>query len=92
MIIRILGDQQYDVPDAALGRLNALDAELNVAVRAGDRRGCAVSLRRLLNTVRALGTPVPMEALLTSDMILPDQGTGLEEVAGLLGDHGLIPG
>ncbi|ACY97600.1 MULTISPECIES: PspA-associated protein PspAA [Thermomonospora] len=92
MIIRILGERQYDVPDGELTRLNALDAELNAAVRAGDRKGCAIALRRLLNAVRVLGTPVPTEAFVTSDMILPDRATALEEVAGLLGDRGLIAG
>ena len=36
MIVRILGEGQYDVADDALDRLNELDAALEPRVEAGD--------------------------------------------------------
>ena len=42
--------------------------------------------------VRALGSPLPDDALTASDAILPGEGTSLAEVRALLGEQGLIPG
>ena len=36
LVVRILGEGQYDVADHALDRLNELDASLEAAVEAGD--------------------------------------------------------
>jgi len=39
MIVRILGEGQFDVDDSATDELNALDATLEKAVNAGDEAG-----------------------------------------------------
>ncbi|MFF4550725.1 hypothetical protein [Streptomyces sp. NPDC001435] len=92
MIMRILGEGQYEIADAHLDKLNELDAVLQSAAASGDERAFAVGLRALLDAVRALGTPLPADTLAPSDLILPDADTGLHEVEALLGDEGLIPG
>ncbi len=40
---------------------------------------------------RAAGTPVADDSLSVSDVILPAQESGLDEVRALLGEEGLIP-
>ncbi len=92
MIIRVLNERQYDVPDAELGRLNALDTRLQAAAAAGDRGAFDRAFADLLDAVRAAGSPVPDETLTTSELVLPEEGTSLAEVGVLLGDDGLIPG
>jgi PspA-Associated protein len=91
MIIRVLNERQYNVPDAELGRLNSLDARLQTAVEAGDQSAFDRAFTDLLDAVRTAGSPVPDETLTTSDLVLPEQGTSLAEVGALLGDEGLIP-
>ena len=56
MIVRILGEGQYDVDDDALDRLNALDAEVEAAVEAGDEAAFAAALTALHDGVRGVGT------------------------------------
>jgi hypothetical protein len=92
MIIRILGEGQYDVDDHYLDELNALDDRLLTAVQAGDGAGFGQELRALLAAVRRLGRPVPNDALTPSDLVVPDEDTDLAQVRSLLRDDGLIPG
>ena len=94
MIVRILGEGQWEVPDDALGGLNALDDEVEQAVKAGDQPALTHALAALLNEVRSLGTLVPDDQLADSDLILPDADSSLADVEALLSEssEGLIPG
>jgi hypothetical protein len=92
MIIRILGEGQYEVPDADIDDLNVLDARLQAAVDAYDADSFAAALGELLAAVRGHGTVVPDAVLTTSELVLPAPDSDLAEVAALLGAEGLIPG
>ena len=92
MIVRILGEGQYDVADSALDRLNELDAAVEAAVAAGDERAFAAALAQLLDGVRTAGVPHPVDAIDESDLILPAADASLTEVAEMLSEEGLIPG
>ncbi|MGN6781654.1 MAG: PspA-associated protein PspAA [Marmoricola sp.] len=92
MIVRILGEGQLDVSEGELDRLNELDAGVQRAVDAGDEGAFAPALAALLDAVRSAGTPLPDDALVDSDFILPPADGTLEEVRALLSDDGLIPG
>ena len=92
MIVRILGEGQFDVADSELDRLNALDSALEAAVAAGDEAAFTTALVDLLAGVRAVGTPHPEDSLDVSDIVLPHEGASLAEVQEMLEDDGLIPG
>ncbi|MCY7395390.1 MAG: hypothetical protein LH468_04395 [Nocardioides sp.] len=92
MIVRILSEGQYDVSDAALERLNDLDAAVESAVEAGDETAFAPALAALLDGVRSVGVPHEVDSLDSSDLILPPSDASLDEVRELLSDDGLIPG
>lgn len=92
MIIRILGEGQYDVSDADLEELNALDAVVDAAVRAGNEPAFVDALNDLLKGVRRLGTQHEVDSLDASDLILPMADATLAEVQEMLADDGLIPG
>jgi len=92
VIVRILGEGQYDVDDAALDRLNALDADLESSIQAADEGGFRAALTALHDAVRAAGTAHAADSLDESDLILPPVGATIDEVRDLLGDDGLIPG
>lgn len=91
MIVRIMEEGQFEVPEDALNRLNELDAKLTKAVESGDEVGFADALEVLLTDVRT-GKRLPDDYLGASDLVLPPVDSTLEEVRGLLGDEGLIPG
>jgi hypothetical protein len=92
MIVRILGEGQYDVSDDAVDRLNELDAAVESAIDAGDEEAFASALATLLDGVRTAGVPHDAETLDESDLILPPADASIDDVRGLLTDDGLIPG
>ena len=94
MIVRILGEGQWEVPDEALGGLNELDDRVEQAVRQQDQARLTLALAELLDEVRALGSLVPDDQLRDSDLILPDVDSSLSDVEALLAEssEGLIPG
>ena len=92
MIVRILGEGQYDVAADALARLNSIDNDLGAAVDSGDEAAFAAALVALHDGVRAVGATHAPDSLDESDVILPPSGASIDEVRELLGDDGLIPG
>lgn len=92
MIVRILGEGQYDVSDEALDRLNELDSAVESAVESGDETAFATALAALLDGVRTVGVPHALDSLDESDLILPPSDATIDEVRQLLNDDGLIPG
>ena len=92
MIIRVLGEGQFDVSEEAVAELNELDAVVEAAVRAGNEPAFKDALVALLAGVRRLGTPHEVDSLDSSDLILPMEDATLAEVQEMLADDGLIPG
>ena len=91
MIVRIMGEGQYDVPDTALGELNRLDDDLDAACASGDEATFRQALSALNRGVHDAGTVLPADYLGPSDLVLPGVDASLEEVTALLTDEGLIP-
>jgi hypothetical protein len=92
VIVRILGEGQFSVDDAATTELNRLDTELERAVNSNDEAAFAAALRGLIDQVRAQGSPLPTDSLEESDLILPGPDSSMDEVRKMLTDDGLIPG
>ena len=94
MIVRILGEGQWEVPDSAMADLNALDDQVEQAVAQQDQASLAQALGELLSEVRTIGTAIPDDQLRDSDLILPDSDSSLSDVEALLAEsaEGLIPG
>ena len=92
MIVRILGEGQFNVDDSDTAELNRLDTQLETAVEHNDKSAFADALRALLAQVRALGSPLPADTLEPSDLILPPPDSSMDEVRKMLAGDGLIPG
>ena len=92
MIIRILGEGQFDVAEHTVEALNGIGTQLQAAVDSDDEAGFHEALRSLLALVREVGERVPDDYLGPSDLVLPNADATIEEVRALLGDEGLIPG
>ena len=92
MIVRILGEGQLVLEKDSLVELNELDDDLMKAVEAGQLEPFEAAMEALLDKVRQLGTPLPVDELKPSDFILPSAHSSLEEVRDLLSSGGLIPG
>jgi len=92
VIVRILGEGQYELPDARLELLNEHDAAVTKALHAEDENAFRAALTAMLADVRSSGARLPDEELLPSDLVLPGDTATIDEVALMLGDDGLVPG
>jgi hypothetical protein len=92
VIVRILGEDQFRIDDAAVTELNRLDSELEAAVDRNDQAAFTAALHALLDQVRGKGSPLPADTLEPSDLILPPSDASMDEVRQMLTDEGLIPG
>ncbi|HEX3965153.1 MAG TPA: hypothetical protein VHZ03_52340 [Trebonia sp.] len=84
MIVRILGEGQYEVSEAAAARLQELDRELEAAVEAGDDAAFKAALSDSVDVVRSGGSPVPADSLHTAEIILPASDADVAEALKLL--------
>ena len=91
MIVRILGEGQWDVDAAHLDALNALDAAVEAAVASGDEAAFRSGMTGLLDGVRRQGTRLEDDSLEESDFILPPSDATIDEVRALMTDEGLVP-
>jgi len=92
MIVRILGEGQYDVSDDAVDRLNDFDGAVEAALDAGNEPAFRDALDALLDGVRTMGVARAADTLDASDLILPHAEASMDEVREMLADDGLIPG
>ena len=92
MIIRIPTEGQFNLPGSYVDQLNDVDNELVEAVETGDRASFRELLNRMLTLVRENGTPVPVDELVESDLMLPVPDLTLEEAQELFVGEGLLPG
>ena len=92
MIVRILGEGQYDLSDEAVSALNDLDAQVESAVEADDEDAFRGARTSLLDGVRTAGVAHDADSLEPSDLILPMADATLAEVRDMLSGDGLIPG
>ncbi len=94
MIVRILGEGQYRVDQAAVADLNSIDDAIEQAVAADDQQALSAALGRLHGEIIAAGAAVADDELADSDLILPAADATVDEVRALLreSEEGLLPG
>ena len=86
MIVRILGEGQFQVDSEAAAKLTALDTSLDAAVEADDEAAFKAALEASVRLVRQSGKRVPDEEFVTADFILPFSDATVAEVRQLLAD------
>ncbi|MDA8071319.1 MAG: hypothetical protein M0Z82_06855 [Actinomycetota bacterium] len=86
MIVRILGDHRYELAEnsAELTQIEALDDQLGAALDAGDADAVTRILGELIAAVRSAGTEVPVDDFGSSDLVVPHEGSTLDEIRSLL--------
>jgi len=91
VIVRVMGEGQYEVADALGVRLNELDEQALAALERGDEAGLDAALEQMAALVRQEGTPLAADDLRVSDVVIPPTDLTLEETRKLVSEHGLIP-
>ena len=91
MIVRLMGEGQYEVADDVGEELNRLDDAALEALEAGDEQRLDEILEQMAALVRSRGSALPPEDLHPSDAIIPPPDLTLEETRELMSGEGLIP-
>ena len=91
MIVRVIGDGQYEVDDGLVERLNVLDGQALEALERNDESELDRCLDGLAKLVREGGTRLSDDILAASDVIVPPSDLTLEETRKLISDQGFIP-
>ncbi len=91
MIIRLMGEGQFEVDDEVAKGLNDLDEQAAEALERGDEEQLTELLQRMAEAVRTNGARVPDEELSASEAIIPPADLSLDEARQLFEDEGLIP-
>ena len=91
MIVRILTEGQFNLPGAFIDELNELDNKLVEVVEEDDQENFGPALEALLDLVRQNGTPVAVDELVESDLVLPEPDITLKEAEELFVGEGLVP-
>lgn len=91
MIVRLMGEGQFELPESVVAQLNALDDAAMAALEAGDEATLDARLDDMSQLVRAQGSALASDDLRSSEVIIPPSDLTLEETRALVGEHGLIP-
>ena len=71
MIVRIMGEGQYWLPEAVHERVNELDNAVVAAVDKDDEDAFHASFEEMLDVIRSEGEHLGDEEIETSDVIVP---------------------
>jgi len=91
VIVRISTEGQYRLPDGDADRLNELDNDAVAAVEAGEEDRFHEVFEQMLELVRSEGSPLPVDDLEESDVILPPPDLTFAEAGEQFTGDGLIP-
>ena len=91
MIVRILTEGQFNLPGKYIDELNQIDNELVEVVESDNRPEFERLLKKMLDLVREHSTPVAIDELVESDLVLPEPDITLEEAEEMFIGEGLVP-
>jgi hypothetical protein len=91
VIVRLMGEGQYQVEDGLRDDLNGLDDRAQAAIDAEDEPSLDGILDEMWELVRGRGERLADDDLSASDLIIPPSDLTLEETRKLFSEEGLIP-
>ena len=90
MIVRVLGDGQYELPENMESEFERLDNHLIAHVEDGDEEAFRRELAKLIGIVQQ-GSEVPDDDFRPSDAVLPSPNASLADVQELLSEEQANP-
>lgn len=90
MIVRVSGIGQFELDDAQIRRLDALDTTLTEAFQGHNEHAFQHALVEMVRFVCSEGVPLEQGRLVTSDVIVPPEDVTISEAEGFFTDEGLM--
>lgn len=91
MIVRVMGEGQYRLPEEVHDRVNELDNAVVAAVEKDDEDAFHAAFEEMLDVIRSEGEHLGDDELESSDVIVPPADTSMAEAAADFSGDGLIP-
>jgi hypothetical protein len=95
MIIRLMGEGQYEIDKKHLDAVNKIDNNIVKIVKSQDEKAVAtafkIEYKTLIDYVRKNGKKIPHEIIKPSDLIIPPADLTIEEARKIFTGEGLIP-
>jgi len=92
MIIRIMGEGQYNVKSSNFDKLNKIDNKIVEYVQKGDEKKYKKGLADLIGMIHREGIQLDNEDLIESDVIVPPADMTLEEARQVFRGTGIFKG
>ena len=92
MIIRIMGEGQYNVKSSLFDNLNKIDNTIVDYVQKGDEQGFRKNLTNLIGTIKREGKKIDDRELVESDIIVPPADMTLKEARDVFKGTGIFKG
>jgi hypothetical protein len=92
MIIRIMGQGQFEVKSSLFDDLNKIDNKIVEYVQKGNEKGYKKSLADLIGIITREGQMVDNKELVESDVIVPPADMTLEEARQVFRGTGIFEG
>ncbi len=91
MIVRLMGEGQFEIDKKHMDEVNRIDNDIVKIVNRGDEKAFRADFKKLIDYVRKNGKKLPNEILRPSDVIVPPSDLTLEEAKKIFKGDGLIP-
>lgn len=92
MIIRIVGEGQFDVSGSLFDDLNTIDNKIVDFVQKGDETGFKIHHAQLIALILSQGKKLPDEELVASSVMVPPADLTLEEARQIFCGEGIFQG
>ena len=92
MIIRILGQGQFEMKSSLLDELNQIDNTIVACVEKGDEAAYKKNLSMMIELILKNGTKVPDDELVTSSVLVPPGDMTIDEARKIFTGEGIFKG
>jgi hypothetical protein len=87
IVVRVMDEGQFELPDAARGELEVRDARLLDALEADNQTAYSAELEGLLEFVRTEGVELALDVIKPSEFVLPNSEFSMSGVRDFLAEH-----
>ena len=91
MIVRIIGEGQFELESRYYDELNAIDNRLVELVAKEDEEAFKEELKKLVSLIMEKGRPIDPSRIVESDIIIPPPDITLDEAKEIFRGEGLFP-
>jgi hypothetical protein len=91
MIIRLMGEGQYELDKKHLDEVNKIDNNIVNIVKKGDEKVFKTEFKKLSDYVRKNGKKISDDVIKPSEFIIPPSDLTLDEAKKIFAGDGLFP-